>query len=249
MSGIINFSQVSLWRRTQEEFSYDFKKTVLSIVEGKYNKPKKKLVLDKINLEIRTGEKIGIIGANGSGKSTLLKVICGILKPTTGKMKIKGSIAPIIELSAGFEKELSVQDNIVFYGVLLGFTRKEMKARVSSILQFAELEDYALAPVKALSSGMTARLGFSIATNVNPDILILDEILSVGDESFKQKYKQRMEKFWNHNVTVLLVSHDLEVIQNSCDRVLWLDRGKIKFFGDPQEAINTYLKEKIPIHL
>lgn len=249
MSDIINLSQVSLWRRTQEEFSYDFKRTILSLVEGKYNKPKKNLVLDKINLEIKSGEKIGIIGANGSGKSTLLKVICGILQPSTGKIKVKGSIAPIIELSAGFEKELSVQDNIVFYGVLLGFTRKEMKARVTSILQFAELEDYALAPVKALSSGMTSRLGFSIATNVNPDILILDEILSVGDESFKQKYKQRMEKFWNHNITVLVVSHDLDVIRNSCERVIWLDRGQVKFFGHPKETINAYLREKVLVNL
>lgn len=247
MSGIINLSQVSLWRRTQEEFSYDLKKTVLSILEGKHNQPKKNLVLDKIDLEIKIGEKVGIIGANGSGKSTLLKVICGILQPSKGKVKINGTIAPIIELSAGFEKELSVQDNIIFYGVLLGFTRKEMKSRVSSILQFAELEDYALAPVKALSSGMTSRLGFSIATNVNPDILILDEILSVGDESFKQKYKRRMEKFWNQNVTVLVVSHDLDFILNSCEQVIWLDRGRIKFFGEPQEAINNYLREKVLI--
>lgn len=248
MSGIINLSQVSLWRRTQEEFSYDFKKTILSILEGKYHKPKKNLVLDKITLEINAGDKIGIIGANGSGKSTLLKIICGILQPTTGKVRVKGSIAPIIELSAGFEKELSVLDNIVLYGVLLGFTRKEIKARVSSILQFAELEDYALAPVKALSSGMIAKLGFSIATSVNPDILILDEILSVGDESFKQKYKQRMGKFWNQNVTVLVVSHDLDVIQNSCARVIWLDRGQVKFVGDPKEAVDAYLREKVLVH-
>ncbi len=237
----IRLDQVSLWRRTQEEFSYDLKKTVLSMLEGKYRQPSRKLILDRINLTVHAGEKIGIIGANGSGKSTLLKVITGILQPTSGQIRVKGEIAPLIELGAGFDGELSVIDNIILYGVMLGFPRQEMKERVTSILEFADLTDYSLAPVKSLSSGMAARLGFSIATDVQPDILILDEVLSVGDESFKHKCKKRMDKLWGHNTTILVVSHGLDFIQQACDRVIWLDRGKIRFIGDTDEAIHHYL--------
>ena len=216
---------VSLWRRTQEEFSYDLKKTLLSILERKYRQPAKKLVLDNIDLVVEKGEKIGIIGANGSGKSTILKVISGILQPTSGTVRVRGQIAPLIELGAGFDPEISVMDNIMLYGVLLGFSRAEMRERAPSILEFAELQDYVLVPVKGLSSGMVARLGFSIATDVQPDILILDEVLSVGDESFKNKCKQRIDKFWDGNATVLVVSHDLGFIEQACQRAIWLDKG------------------------
>lgn len=238
---VMRLDRVSLWRRTQEEFSYDLKKTVLSLLEGKYRKPAKKLVLDQIDLVVNTGDKLGIIGANGSGKSTLLKIICGILQPTTGQIRVKGKIAPLIELGAGFDSEMSVMSNIVLYGVLLGFSKAEMIKRASSILDFAELEEYAMVPVKALSSGMVARLGFAIATDVQPDILILDEVLSVGDESFKYKCKQRLENFWEAHATVLVVSHDLSFIQQSCQQVIWLDKGVVKFVGNTAEGINDYL--------
>jgi ABC-type polysaccharide/polyol phosphate transport system ATPase subunit len=211
-------------------------------LEGKYRKPSKKLILDKVDLVVNAGEKIGIIGSNGSGKSTMLKLICGILKPTTGNLWVKGEIAPLIELGAGFDPDLSVRDNIVLYGVMLGFSRKEMKERVFSILDFAELEDYMFAPVKSLSSGMSARLGFAIATDVQPDILILDEVLSVGDESFKNKCQKRIDKLWDHHTTILVVSHGLEFIQKSCERAIWLDRGKIRFAGNTEETISHYLE-------
>ena len=139
---VIRLEQVSLWRRTQEEFSYDLKKTVLSIFEGKYRKPAKKIVIDNVDIAVNSGEKLGIIGSNGSGKSTLLKLISGILQPTTGTVRVRGNIAPLIELGAGFDSEISVMDNILLYGVLLGFSRAEMQKRVSSILEFAELQDY-----------------------------------------------------------------------------------------------------------
>jgi ABC-type polysaccharide/polyol phosphate transport system ATPase subunit len=239
---VIRLDQVSLWRRTQEEFSYDFKKTVLSILEGKYRRPTKKLILDQINLVINSGEKLGIIGANGSGKSTLLKLICRILQPTSGTVRVRGQIAPLIELGAGFDAEISVLDNIQLYGVLLGFSRNEMKARAHSILEFAELQDYGLVPVKGLSSGMAARLGFAIATDVQPDILILDEVLSVGDESFRNKCKQRIENFWDGSSTILVVSHDLKFISKSCDRAIWLDKGQIKFAGKATETVEQYLR-------
>jgi ABC-2 type transport system ATP-binding protein/lipopolysaccharide transport system ATP-binding protein len=212
------------------------------VVEGKYRQAAKKLVLDNIDLVVAKGEKIGIIGSNGSGKSTLLKIISGILQPTTGTVRVRGQVAPLIELGAGFDPEISVMDNILLYGVLLGFSRAEMKGRSRSILEFAELEDYALVPVKGLSSGMVARLGFSIATDVQPDILILDEVLSVGDESFKNKCKQRIDKFWGDNATVLVVSHAMEFIQQSCDKAIWLDKGKVKFVGEANEVVRCYLE-------
>jgi ABC-type polysaccharide/polyol phosphate transport system ATPase subunit len=239
---VIRLDQVSLWRRTQEEFTYDLKKTVLSFLEGKYRKPAKKLVLDRIDLVVNANEKVGIIGANGAGKSTLLKVICGILQPTSGGVRVRGKIAPLIELGAGFDREISVMDNIILYGVLLGFSRQEMIIRAPSILEFAELQEYALVPVKALSSGMEARLGFAIATDVQPDILILDEVLSVGDESFKNKCKKRIEKFWEADATVLVVSHDLGFVKQSCQQAIWLDKGKVKLVGDAAWVVESYLR-------
>lgn len=239
---VIRLDNVSLYRRTQEEFSYDLKKTIFSLLEGKYRKPARNLVLNQLNLAVQSGEKVGIIGANGSGKSTLLKVICNILQPTTGKVWVRGTIAPLIELGAGFDPQISVLDNISLYGIMLGFTEQEMRRRTRSILEFAELEDYTSVPVKALSSGMVARLGFAIATDTQPDILILDEILSVGDERFKNKCKKRLDRFWQANSTILLVSHDLEFLRKSCQRVIWLEHGQLRFDGDTDEAIEFYIE-------
>jgi ABC-type polysaccharide/polyol phosphate transport system ATPase subunit len=238
---IINITDVSLWRRTQEEFSYDLKKTILSAIEGKYKQPLKRQTLKDISLRINVGEKVGIIGSNGAGKSTLLKLISGILPPTYGSIIVNGNIAPLIELGAGFDQEISVTDNIILYGVLLGFSRAEMKKRTSGILDFAELHEYASVPVKGLSSGMVARLGFAIATDVQPDILILDEVLSVGDAHFRNKCQQRMEVFWENNATILVVSHDLTFVKQSCQRVIWLDHGVIELDTSPDEAIEAYL--------
>ncbi|MGQ4649226.1 ATP-binding cassette domain-containing protein [Lyngbya aestuarii] len=241
----IRLEQVSLWRRTQEEFSYNLKTTLLSLLEGKYRKPVKKLVLNQIDLVVEAGEKVGIIGANGSGKSTLLKVVSGILQPTRGSVRVRGKITPIIELGAGFEPEISVIDNLILYGVLLGFSKLQMKERAHSILMFAELEEYALVPVKALSSGMVVRLGFAIATELQADILILDEVLSVGDESFKNKCKSRIDKFWQAKGTVLIVSHDLKFVRQFCQKVIWIDRGKVQLVGNPDETIDCYLRSVV----
>lgn len=243
MKELIRLENVSLWRRTQEEFAYDLKKTIISIIERKYKRPSKRLILDQINLVVNEGEKIGIIGANGSGKSTLLKVIAGILQPTTGKAKVKGQISPLIELGAGFDPNLSVKDNIILYGVMLGFTRNEMKERTQAILEFAELEDYQLHPVKGLSSGMIARLGFAIATDVKPDILILDEVLSVGDEKFRHKSQQRIESLWSAEAAILAVSHDLDFIERSCEKAIYLKQGKIDFCGVAKETVTRYLQD------
>ncbi len=238
---VIRFDRVSLWRRTQEEFSYDIKQTFLSIISGKYRLPARKLVIDDLNLIVNSGEKIGIIGANGAGKSTLLKLISGILEPTVGQVRVRGNIAPLIELGAGFDPNISVRDNIVMYGILLGFSRQEMQARTAKILDFAELAEYELVPVKGLSSGMIARLGFAIATDVQPDILILDEVLSVGDRSFRNKCQHRIDQFLNGDTTVLVVSHDLDFIRTSCDKAIWLERGRVKFSGSGTETVDRYL--------
>ncbi len=238
---VIRFDRVSLWRRTQEEFSYDIKQTFLSVISGKYRLPAKKLVIDNLDLIVNSGEKIGIVGANGAGKSTLLKLISGILEPTVGKIRVRGNIAPLIELGAGFDPNISVRDNILMYGILLGFSRQEMRSRMAKILDFAELGDYELVPVKGLSSGMIARLGFAIATDVQPDILILDEVLSVGDRSFRNKCQHRIDDFLTGDTTVLVVSHDLDFIRNSCQKAIWLERGRIKFSGSGVETVDLYL--------
>ena len=246
MQESIRLDGVSLWRRTQEEFSYDLKRTILSFIEGKYRHPAKKIVLDNIQLTIESGEKVGIIGANGSGKSTMLKLISGILKPSSGKVRVRGKVAPLIELGAGFDADLSVKDNIILYGVMLGYSQAEMRSRAEVILKFAELEEYALVPVKGLSSGMTARLGFAIATDAKPDILILDEVLSVGDVTFKNKCSQRMEEFWQDHVTVLLVSHSMDLIRQNCHKAIWLERGQIKMIGKADEVVAQYLQHSQP---
>lgn len=238
---VIRLDQVSLWRRTQEEFSYDLKRTIFSFLQGKHIKPAKKQVLRDLNFVVNSGEKIGIIGSNGAGKSTLLKVICGILPPTQGSVRVRGKIAPLIELGAGFNMDMSVRDNIILYGVLLGYRKEDMKTRIKDILSFAELEEYAEIPVKALSSGMKARLGFAVATDVEPDILILDEVLSVGDARFTHKSRERINRLWEKSSTILFVSHSLEYVQELCDRSIWLNQGEIAFVGDTKEAIKRYL--------
>ncbi len=238
----ICLENVSLRRRTQEEFSYDLKRTVLYFLEGKYKHPPKKLVLDQVSFCVEHREKLGIIGANGAGKSTLLKVISGILQPTQGKAWVCGRISPLIELGAGFDPQNSVIKNIISYGVFLGGRRRDMIRRVDAILEWAELEDYAHTPVKALSSGMTARLSFAIATDTQPDILILDEVMSVGDASFRNKAQERMRQLWDASSTILFVSHDLNTVRETCDRVLWMDRGRVMRWGNTNEIVDLYLK-------
>lgn len=236
----ISLKDVSLWRRTQEELHYDLKRFIFSVLQGKRRKPQRRMVLNNIGLQVASGEKIGIVGANGSGKSTLLKVICGILAPTSGTVAVNGSIAPLIELGAGFDQELSLVDNVIYYGMLLGVERRRMRDHLDPILDFAELQEYRNEPVKTLSSGMTARLGFAIATEFRPDILILDEVLSVGDESFKRKCNDRIEALWDEHSTIIVVSHQLDFITRSCDRVIWLDKGAVKWDGRPVEAVLRY---------
>jgi lipopolysaccharide transport system ATP-binding protein len=237
---VVRLDAVSLWRRTQEEHTFDLKRRLFALIKMEYRKPARRRVLDNVSLRVERGEKLGIIGANGSGKSTLLKMICGILEPTAGRVETHGAIAPLIELGAGFDPDLPVDENIVLYGVLLGRSRQEMKSKTDEILRFAELEDYRSSPVRVLSSGMAARLGFAIATDTHPDILILDEVLAVGDQSFRNKSRRRIEALWRDHVTVLVVSHELPFIRESCTSAIWMDGGRIRSAGPAIYVVDQY---------
>ena len=236
----VSLRGINLYRRTQEEFSYDFKGMILHALRGRYSSPARRQVLRDIDLNVARGEKVGLIGANGSGKSTLLKVITGILEPSSGSLTVNGRIAPLIELGAGFEPELSVEENVVYYGVLLGFTERYMRERLPIILEFAELVDRAHQPLKSLSSGMNARLGFAIATDSHPEILLLDEVLAVGDERFRAKSTARMEELFHEHATIVVVSHDLGFIEASCNRAVWLRDGSVVEDGDPATVTEHY---------
>jgi ABC-type polysaccharide/polyol phosphate transport system ATPase subunit len=238
----IELENVSLTRRTREEHAYNLKARLFSFLKGTYRRPRRKTVLEGLTLSLPFGAHIGLIGANGSGKSTLLRVIAGILPPSGGAVKTSGRIAPLIELGAGFEPDLSVQENIILYGVLLGATRGEMRSKLEEIIRFAELEEYRHYPVRSLSSGMAARLAFAVATDVDPQILLLDEVLSVGDEAFRRKSRRRIDSFISRGVTVIIVSHDLGVLRQTCKRTIWLDAGKIRHDGPTEETIAAYLR-------
>ena len=200
------------------------------------------LALKQVNLQVKKGEAWGIIGTNGSGKSTLLKLICGILKPYKGTVEIKGTIAPLIELGAGFDGELTARENIFLNGAVLGHSERFMKEKFNEIVDFAELWDFLDMPIKNYSSGMAARLGFSIATVVQPDILIVDEVLAVGDYAFQQKCETRMQSMLNQGTTLLYVSLSIESVRNLCTKALWIDKGNVKMSGDVMEVSQRYME-------
>lgn len=187
---------------------------------------------------------MGIVGLNGSGKSTMLKIISGILKPTSGSVKVEGSISPLIELGAGFDFDLSARENVYLNGSVLGFSKNEMDDKMDDIIEFSELSEFMDVIIKNFSSGMLARLGFSIATIVRPEVLIVDEILSVGDFLFQQKCEKRIADMMSGGTTVLLVSHSAAQIERMCDRAVWLDKGHVKMVGAAKEVCGEYGKIK-----
>ena len=198
--------------------------------------------LTDVSLTVNKGEVVGIVGLNGSGKSTLLKIISGILVPSSGTAQIDGPISPLIELGAGFDFELTTRENIFLNGSVLGFDRKFIKEKYDEILDFAELRDFENVAIKNFSSGMIARLGFAIATLVKPDILIVDEILAVGDYMFQQKCEKRIFDMMAGGTTVLIVSHSIDQIQRLCSRVIWLEKGRVKKIGETEEICAEYQK-------
>ena len=198
--------------------------------------------LNNISFSVDKGESCALIGANGSGKSTMLKIISGILTPTKGSVEVNGSIAPLIELGAGFDYELTGRENIFLNGAILGYSKKLMLEKYDEIIDFSELRNFIDVPVKNYSSGMIARLGFSIATMVKPEILVVDEILAVGDQAFQDKCHKRLEDMMNSGTTVLLVSHSAADIKRICQKAVWIDKSNLRFVGNVDEALKFYNK-------
>lgn len=196
--------------------------------------------LQDINLKIEKGDRVGVLGFNGAGKSTLLKVIAGVLKPTKGSVKVNGIIAPMLELGAGFDMNYSGKENIFLYGATMGYSRKFIEEKYDEIVEFSELKDFIDVPVKNYSSGMRARLGFAIATAVEPEILILDEVLSVGDAKFRKKSQAKIQSMFDKGITVLFVSHSVDQVLNICNKAIVLDHGKIIAQGDAKEICAKY---------
>jgi len=195
-----------------------------------------------VSFDVKSGQTLGIIGENGSGKSTLLKILAGISKPTAGTVVTQGRISALIELGAGFHPEISGRENIFINGVILGLSRKQIQEKYDEIVRFAELEEFIDNPVKSYSSGMFMRLGFSIAINVNPDILLVDEVLAVGDASFVPKCLDKINEFRRHDKTIIYVSHDLATVERICDDVIWVKKGKIEMRGYPKRVTDAYLE-------
>ena len=244
---VIQAENISIRYVTGDLKNIGLKEYIMKRIKGNYSIVE--FWADKnITFSLEKGDMLGIIGTNGAGKSTLLKAVSGIMKPRKGKLKVKGSIAALLELGSGFDKELTVLENTYLRGALLGYTRSFMDQKYQEIISFAELEDFQDRPFKQLSSGMKSRLAFSIASLVNPDILILDEVLSVGDGSFKEKSRNKMLDILSSGVTGILVSHSISQVRSMCNKILWLDHGEQIVFSDEVEvccnAYNEFLVTK-----
>lgn len=244
---MITVNNVSMKFDLGIEKNFSFKQAFIDILS--FNKAKKKkeyfYALSDVSFHIKKGEVIGLIGSNGAGKSTLLKVVSGVMKPTKGSVEVNGVISPMIELGAGFDPELTARENIYLNGAVMGYSKAFLEEKFESIVEFSELRDFLDVPVKNFSSGMTAKLAFSIATIVNPEILIVDEILSVGDIKFQEKSKNKMLEMIKGGTTVLYVSHSLASIEELCDRVIWLEHGKVIEIGETKEICKKYYDKQM----
>ena len=238
---MIEVSDVTMRFRLNNDKILSLKEFVTTALRGKlqYNDF---TALEHVSFEVKKGETLGLIGRNGAGKSTLLKVISGILKPTEGSVTCRGNVVPMLELGSGFDFDLTGRENIFLNGAILGYSKEFLHEKYDEIVEFSELGQFIEVPIRNYSSGMLARLAFSIATVVNPEILIVDEILSVGDAAFQEKSKKRMLELMGGGTTVLFVSHSLEQIREMCSRVVWLEQGEIKMAGATKEVCNAYQK-------
>lgn len=239
MAAMIELDNVSMMFNLSTERVDNIKEYVIRLLKKELFF-KEFWALRNISFKIEKGDSLGVVGLNGSGKSTLLKVVAGILKPTTGKVIVRGSVAPLIELGAGFDADLSARENIFLNGAILGYSREYMEEKFEEIVSFAELEEFIDVPIKNYSSGMTARLGFAIATMNVPDILIVDEVLSVGDHKFQEKSFARMKTILDSGTTLLFVSHSIEQVKKMCNKALWLENGQMKMFGDTNIVCDAY---------
>ena len=238
---IIRVEHVTMKFNLMEEKVDTLKEYVVRFLKGKlfYNEF---IALDDVSFDIAQGDIFGIVGFNGAGKSTMLKILAGVLRPTLGRVTVQGTIAPLIEVGAGFDPDLTAKENIFLNGAILGHNYEFLKEHFDAILDFAELRDFVNVPVKNFSSGMYARLGFAIATEVRPDILIVDEVLSVGDYQFQEKCEARIRDMIHKGTTAILVSHDNDMIQRLCTKVLWLDHGRKKDLGETARICAEYEK-------
>lgn len=239
MAGTIAFQDAGMRFRLHRERVTTFKEAVL----GRFRHlgaVDELWALRHVSFQVRPGEAVGLVGANGSGKSTLLKLAAGVLQPTEGQVRVEGRVSPLIELAAGFDPELSGRDNVFLNGALLGRSRREMALRIERIAEFAELTDFMDVPVKNYSSGMYARLGFAVAVDVEPDVLMVDEVLAVGDERFQAKCAERIREIRTGGTTLFYVSHQMDQVAATCDRVLLLHHGRLCHDGPPAESIRRY---------
>lgn len=236
---IIKAENVSMKFTMASERFTDFKEYVINMIKRKvaYNEF---WALTDVSFDVKRGDSLGLIGLNGSGKSTMLKTIAGVLKPTKGSVEIKGTVAPLIELGAGFDLDLTAEENVYLNGALLGYSRKQMSEAYADIVEFSELQEFMGVPVKNFSSGMVSRLAFAIATIGTPDILICDEVLSVGDFRFQEKCEKRIQKMIDGGTTILFVSHSIEQVKKLCNKIVWLDHGHVKMYGDAEEICQQY---------
>lgn len=237
---VIEVKNVTMKFRMSVEPLNSLKEIVTKTLSGKMQY-KEYIALNDVSFEVKKGETLGLIGRNGAGKSTTLKVISGILKPTSGKVITRGNIVPMLELGAGFDLELTGRENIYLNGAILGYSKEYLESKYDEIVEFSELNEFIDQPIRNYSSGMMARLAFSIASVVQPEILIVDEILSVGDASFQEKSGNKMKELMSGGATVLFVSHDIEKIREMCDKVIWLDHGKVVMYGDTLEVCYAYM--------
>ena len=249
---MIYIDNVSMKFNLGIEKGFSIKQGFINLFDPKYRKKRKEIkkknsfwALNNVSFHIGKGEVVGLIGSNGAGKSTLLKVVSGVIKPTKGKVTVNGLISPMIELGAGFDDELTARENIYLNGAILGYQKKFLQSKFEEIVEFSELRDFLDVPVKNFSSGMVAKLAFSIATIVDPEILIVDEILSVGDIKFQEKSKNKMLELIKGGTTVLYVSHSIESIKELCTKVVWLEHGEIIEIGDPEKICNKYYKKQL----
>ena len=239
MDNIIEVSNVSVRFNLEQEKTDTIKEYLLKLVKGQLHFNEFYALRD-VSFNVERGDSLALIGTNGSGKSTMLKLIAGVLYPARGKVSVKGSIAPLIELGAGFDIDLTARENIFLNGAVLGHSRAYMKRHFDEIVDFAEIEEFVDVPVKNFSSGMVARLGFSIATQVRADILVVDEILAVGDFMFQQKCYKRMEEMLSGGTTLLFVSHDAEMVKRMCRRAVWLNDGVMMDIGEAAAVCDKY---------
>jgi ABC-2 type transport system ATP-binding protein/lipopolysaccharide transport system ATP-binding protein len=238
---LIHLENITVRYRVPTEPIRTFKEYAIRMLQGKVSH-RDFLALDQLNFDVSPGEVLGIIGQNGAGKSTLLKVIARVLHPNIGRVVVCGRVAPLLDLSAGFHAELTGRENVFLNGAILGYTYRQMQQKYARIVQFADLEGYIEAPMRTYSSGMWARLGFAVATDERPDILLVDEILAVGDAGFQRKCFDRIRQFQEEGTTIILITHNMPQAQGLCSRVAWLHHGKLQTWGEPAKVIETYLK-------